>query len=86
MEEILRDVREGKSTMEDSCNGGTVSPNTKWWYRDFEVWISKKGITNLLPIPMLEAADYLVSTHNNSDWVVTSTKGKKIVFKRDTGV
>ena len=35
---------------------------------------------------MLEATGYLVSTHTHGNWVVTSHKGKKIVFKQDTGV
>ena len=35
---------------------------------------------------MLEAAGYLVSTHTHGVWVVTSPKGEKIIFKRDTGV
>jgi len=67
MEEFLRDIREGKSTMEGSCNAGTVSANTKEWYGDFEVWLNKKGIAELLSIPMLEAAGYLVSTHNHDE-------------------
>ena len=86
MQKFLRDVREGKSTMEGSCNAGTVLTNTKGWYGDFEVWLNKKGFANLLPIPMLEAAGYLVSTHTHGNWVVTSPKEKKIVFKEDTGV
>ena len=84
MEEFLRDTREGSSTMEGSCNAGTVLTNTKGWYGDFEVWLNKKGIANLLSIPVLEAVGYLVSTHTHGDWVVTSPKGKKTVFKRET--
>ena len=71
--------------MEGSCNAGTVLTNTNGWYGDFEVWLNKKGIPNVLS-PMLEAASYLVSTHTHGDWVVTSLKGKKIVLKQDTGV
>ena len=63
-----------------------MSTNTKGWYRDFQVWLNKKGIANLLSIPMLEEAGYIVSTHTKSDWVVTTPKGKNIVFKRDTGI
>ena len=35
---------------------------------------------------MLEEAGYIISTHTKSDWVVTTPKGKKIVFKRDKGL
>ena len=86
MEEVLCDVKEGKSTMNGSCNASTVSTNTKGWYWDFEVWLNTKGITNLLLVPMLEAADSLVFTYTNGNWVVTSPKRKKVIFKRGTGV
>ena len=35
---------------------------------------------------MLEAAGYIVTSHTKKDWVVFTPKGKKIVFKRDTGI
>ena len=35
---------------------------------------------------MLEKAGYIVASHTKKDWVVFTPKGKKIVFKRDTGV
>ena len=44
------------------------------------------GITNLLYVPMLESAEYIVSSHTKKDWVVFTPKGKNIFFKRDTGV
>ena len=79
-------MHKGETTMNGSYNAGTVSTNTNGWYGDFQVWLNKKGIANLLSIPMLEEAGYIVSTHTKSDWVVTTPKGKKIVFKRDTGI
>ena len=86
IEEFLADVHKGETTMNGSCNAGTVSTNTKGWYGGFQVWLNQKGIANLLSIPMLEEAGYIVLAHTKSDWVVTTTKGKKIVFKRDTGI
>ena len=65
--EFLRDVREGKSTMNGSYNAGTVLINTKGWCGDFEVWLNRKGIASLLLIPMLEAASDLVSTYTHGD-------------------
>ena len=83
IEEFLSDVHKGDTTMNVSCNAGTVSTNTKGWYGDFQVWLKKKGIANLLSIPMLEEAGYIVSTHTKRDWVGTTPKGTKIFFKRD---
>ena len=40
IEEFLRNVREGNSTMSGSCNAGTVSTNTKGWYGDFKIWLN----------------------------------------------
>jgi hypothetical protein len=81
MEEVLRDVHTGKTTMNDSCNVGKVSTSTKGWYKEVEVWPNKGGIGNLLLIPMLEAANHLVSTHTYGNWVVTSPKKRKDKFQ-----
>ena len=43
-------------------------------------------MANLLSVPMLEEDGYTISTHTKGDWIVTSPKGTKIIFKRDTGV
>ena len=72
--------------MNGSYNAGTVSTNTNGWYGDFQVWLNKKVIANLMSIPMLEEAGYIVSTHTKSDWVVTTPKGNNIVFKRDKDI
>ena len=58
----------------------------KGTYGDFQVWLKKKVIANLISIPMLEASGYIISTHTHSDWVVTTPEGKDITFKRDNGV
>ena len=72
--------------MNGRCNAGTVTTNTRGWYGEFKVWLNDKGISNLLSTPMLEDAGYIVSTHTRGDWVLTTPKGKKFIFKRDTGV
>ena len=81
--EFLDRVYPGKTAMNRSCNVGTVTTNTRGFYGEFKVWLNERGIANLLSIPMLENAMYIVSTHTKGDWVVTTPKGKKIVFKRD---
>ena len=86
IEEFLSDVHKGDTTINGSCNACTVSTNTKGWYGDFQVWLNKKGIANLLSSPMLEESGYIVLTRTKSDWVVTTPKGMKIVFKRDKGI
>ena len=67
IKEFLADVHKGETTMNGSCNAGTVSTNTKGWYGDFQVWLKKKDIAKLLSIHMLEEAGYIVSTCTKSD-------------------
>ena len=76
----------GKTAINGSCNAGIVTTNTRGWYGEFKVWLNERGIANLLSIPMLEDARYIVYTHTKGDWVVTNPKGKKINLKMDTGV
>ena len=63
-----------------------MTTNNRCWYGKFKLWINERGIANLLSIPMLEDAGYIVYTYTKGDWVVTNPKCKKIIFKRDTGV
>ena len=72
--------------MNGSCNAGTMMSNTKGRYKKFDFWLKKRGIANLLSIPMLESIGYKVLTHTDRDWVVTVLDGQQIVFKRDTGL
>ena len=79
--EFLSGVHKGKSTMNGGCNTGKVSTSTMGWYGNFEVWLNKRGIENLVSIPMLEVAGYRVSNHTHGKWVVPSLKGKTITFE-----
>ena len=72
--------------MEGSCNAGTVSTRERGWFGEFQVWYNKHGMANLLSVPMLEEDGYKISAHTDGDWIVKSPKGKKIIFKRDTGM
>ena len=85
-EEFLTDAEESDATMTGRCNSGTTVTKMKGTYGDFQMWLNKKDIANLISIPMLEASGYITSTHTNADWVVTTTEGKDITFKRDKGV
>ena len=68
------------------CNAGTTTSTEKRFYGEFEMWMNKKGITNLLSIPQLEEDGYIVDYNTKKDWVVTTPQGEKIKFKRDTGL
>ena len=68
------------------CNAGTTVTKMKGTYGDFQVWLNKKSIANLISISMLEASGYIVLTHTHTDCVVTTTEGKDITFKCDKGV
>ena len=72
--------------MTGRCNTGTTVTKMKGTYSDFQVWINKKGIANLISIHMMETIGYIVSTHTHADWIMTTPEGKDITFKRDKGV
>ena len=72
--------------MDGNCSVGSVLLKEKGLYKIFQVWLNKRGIVNLLSIPMLEEAGYKVSTHTDNEWKVTTPRGKVIIFKRDLGI
>ena len=86
MEEFLTDIKESDATTTTICNAGNMVIKMKGKYGDFQVWVNKKGIVELISIPMLEASGYIVSTHTHVYWVVTTPEGKYITFKRNKGV
>ena len=43
-------------------------------------------MVNLLSIPCLEADGYNISYDTKKEWIVTTPKGTRIKFKRDTGL
>ena len=52
-EYFLTYFRESDATMTGICNAGTTVTKMMGTYDDFQVWINKKGIANLITIPML---------------------------------
>ena len=82
----MKDIEKSHATMTGRCKAGTTVTKMKGTYGDFKMWINKKGITNFIYIPMLEANGYIVLTHTHADWVMTTPEGKDITFKRDKGV
>ena len=83
---MLSGVHEVGTVLHGNCNAGVSSTNTKGYYGLWSFWLNKKGIANLLSIPQLEKDGYEVDYNTKRKWVVTTPAGKKIVFKRDTGV
>ena len=49
--------------MNGSFITGTTSTGTQGWYRELKVWLNRKGILNLLYIPMLKDTGYVVFIH-----------------------
>ena len=83
VKEFLDRVSLGKTVRNASCNAGTVTTNIRGCCGEFKVWLSERGIANLLYTTMLEYSGHIVSTAKNRDCIVVTPKGKKIVFKRD---
>ena len=54
--EFLDRVYSGETAINGSCNAGKVAINARGWYGKFKVWLNKRGISNLVYIPMLEDA------------------------------
>ena len=62
-------------------NAGTTVLKMQGTYGNFQVWLNKKGIANLISIPVLEANGYILSTHTHRNWLVTTPQGTDITFK-----
>ena len=72
--------------MKVRCNAGTTSTSRQGSYEQSCVWLKERVIANLLSVPMLEEAGYIVSSHTKKDWEVTTPEQVTITFKRYTGI
>ena len=68
------------------CNAGVTTCKEQGYYGVFKMWLNRNGIANLLSIPQLEQDGYIINYNTKRDWVVTTSQGKEIIFKRDTGL
>ena len=70
-----------------SCNSGVTTSNEKGLLSGIvDMRINKKGIVNLLLIPQLEEDRFGVTYDTQGEWILNTSKGKKIMCKRDIGV
>ena len=72
--------------MKGYYKASTTSTSRQGSYGQSCVWLNEQGIANLLSVPMLKEAGYIVSSHTKKDWEVTTPKGVTITFKIDTGI
>ena len=85
-ESLLSNIHETGVVLRGKCNAGVSSTKWKGDWNGIEVWYNPNGIANLLSMGELEKLGFLVAYHTNGEWVVTSPKGERIIFKRDTGL
>ena len=78
------ETRDSDTTLTGIYNTGITVTNARVWWGEFEAWLNEQEITNILSVPVLGSACYIVSSHTKNDWVVFTPKGKIIVVKRDT--
>jgi hypothetical protein len=83
---LLSNINETGVVLRGKCNAGVSSTKWKEDWNGIEVWYNPNGIANLLSMGELEKLGFLVAYHTNGEWVVTSPKGERIVFMRDTGL
>ena len=82
--ELLTNISDSPTIMKGRCNAGTTSTRRQGSYGQSCVWLDKRGIANLLSVPILEESGYIVSSHTKKEWEVTNPEGVIITFKRDT--
>lgn len=87
VEWLLKNVRVVDTILKGNCNAGVTTSNEKGTFGgQFDLWLNRNGIANLLSIPQLEEDGYVINYSTHGEWVVTTPQGKEIVFKRDTGL
>ncbi len=86
MDWILDNIHEVDTYLTGHCNTGSLIYKKRGYLGLFEMWFNHDGMANLLYTPQLVEDGYQIDYNIRRDWVVTDPQGKKIKFKRDTGL
>ena len=78
---MLDNTREVNAVLHGNCNAGVTSTNVNGYFGLFDMWLNKRGITNILSIPELERDGYKVGYNTDRDWVVITPAGKRMSFQ-----
>ena len=81
----LHDINTTMMRLKGDCNAGTTYSKRKGWWQGFHMWLVESGIANLFSVPQLESDSFTIEYNTNRDWVVTTSEGEEIVFKKETG-
>ena len=82
----LDNVHDVEVYLKGHCNVGVTTCKEQGYYGVFNIWLNHNSIANLLSIPQLEQDGYIIGYNTKRNWVVTTSQGKEIVFKRDSGL
>ena len=77
----LNNIRQVDRVLRGNCNAGVTTTSTKGHLCVFDMWLNESGIANLLSIPQLEADGFRVTCDTDTNWVVYTPQGHKIVFQ-----
>ena len=61
--EFLTNISDSPTFMKGCCNARTISTSRQVSYGRSRVWLNERVIANLLSVPILEEAGYIVSSH-----------------------
>jgi len=83
---LMKNVHVVENYLKGHCNAGVTVCKEQGYLGVFKMWLNRNGIANLLSIPQLEEDGYVIDYNTKRDWTVTTPQGKRIIFKRDTGL
>ena len=66
----MNNPNKANTVLQGSCNGGTTLFHEKGTYGEFEMWLNRNGIDNILLITQLEKYDYHIKYNTIKDWIV----------------
>ena len=72
--------------LRQNCNAGSKLTNRRGYWKDIPFWLNDTGIANLLSIPQLEKAGWIIDYHTGGVWTAESPEGMILTFKKDKGL
>ena len=82
----LERLHSTKIYLRQNCNAGSKITNTQGYWNNMPFWYNDTGIANLLSVPKLEKAGWVIAYKTGGRWVARSPEGQVLLFKKDEGM
>ena len=83
---FLERIHTTMTYLRQNCNAGSKVTNKQGYWMGIPFWLNETGIANLLSLPKLEKAGWVIEYKTGGHWHAIAPDGMTLIFKKDKGL